>query len=353
MTASSTAIKDENGRVCEASRIAADDPARAAETRGSPLRWLRDSLHRWFDSSSLDAKASEPGATKVDWVGVLPFVVIHLSCLSVFLVGWSWTSVGLAVAFYFLRMFCITGFYHRYFSHRSFRTSRAFQFVMAVLGASSIQRSPLWWAAHHREHHKHSDQADDPHSPKLLGFFRAHAGWFMTRSRFPTRREHVRDWLRFPELAFFDRFDIIVPIATGAVIWGLGSLLARFAPSLHVTGAQLFVWCFLLSTVAVYHVTFAINSLAHGHGSQRFDTGDDSRNNLLLALVTLGEGWHNNHHHYPAAARQGFYWWEIDVTYYLLLLLERVGLIWDLRPVPAHVLQRSRLDAPRGAIRHA
>lgn len=314
--------------------------------RLSVVHWVKDSLHRWFDSASLDDKAQEPGAGRIDWVGVTPFVVIHLACLSVFWVGWSATSVGLAAAFYFVRMFFITGFYHRYFSHRSFRTSRAFQFLMSVAGATAIQRSPLWWAAHHREHHQHSDEPDDPHSPRLVGFLKAHAGWFLTRSRFPTRRDRVRDWLRFPELAFLDRFDIIVPIVTGAVIYFLGEGLARWRPELGVTGWQLFVWCFLISTVACYHATFTINSLAHGHGSRRFDTGDDSRNNFLLALVTLGEGWHNNHHHYPASARQGFYWWEIDMTYYLLLLLKSLGLIWDVRPVPAKVLVRNRLDGP-------
>jgi stearoyl-CoA desaturase (delta-9 desaturase) len=104
-------------------------------------------------------------------------------------------------------------------------------------------------------------------------------------------------------------------------------------------------WGFFISTVALYHGTYTINSLAHQFGRQRYATGDDSRNSFLLALLTLGEGWHNNHHHYPAAARQGFYWWEIDVTYYLLVLLARIGLIWDLRPVPKHARERNRIDA--------
>jgi stearoyl-CoA desaturase (delta-9 desaturase) len=243
-------------------------------------------------------------------------------------------------------MFAVTAFYHRYFSHRTFRTSRPMQFLMGALACSTGQRGPLWWAAHHRHHHNHSDQQPDLHSPRVVGFLRAHMGWFMTTNAFATQRHYVRDWLRFPELRWLNRLDWAPLLLLAGGTWVAGAAMEAWAPQLGVSGGQLFTWGFLVSTVLLYHATYTINSLAHQFGSRRFRTGDDSRNNFLLALITLGEGWHNNHHHYPASARQGFYWWEIDLTWYGLLLLQRVGLIWDLRPVPDHVLQRDRLDGP-------
>ena len=208
---------------------------------------------------------------------------------------------------------------------------------MALAGASSAQRGPLWWAAHHRLHHKHSDTPEDSHSPRQLGFLMSHVGWFMTKGAYKTPGRYARDWARFPELRFLNRHDWIAPVALAAALFGLGELLGWLAPALGTNGWQMFLWGFVISTVVVYHVTYTINSLAHTVGSQPYDTGDDSRNNFFLALITLGEGWHNNHHHYPAAARQGFRWWEIDLTYYALLGMERLGIIWDLRDAPERV----------------
>ena len=272
-------------------------------------------------------------ADSIDWLRVLPFIAIHVACLAVFWVGWSPIAVWTAIGLYAIRVFALTGFYHRYFSHRSFRTSRALQFVFAVIGASAAQRGPLWWAAHHRHHHATSDSIDDPHSPVRRGFWYSHMAWFLTTRNFETREERIRDWLKYPELRFLDRYDGIVPLAMGAILFGVGAWVGAVFPATGVTGSQMLVWG-LVSTVAVYHVTFMINSLAHRWGSRRYDTEDRSRNNPVLALLTFGEGWHNNHHHYPASVRQGFYWWEIDMTWYLLLLLEKLGLVWDLKSVP-------------------
>jgi stearoyl-CoA desaturase (delta-9 desaturase) len=240
---------------------------------------------------------------------------------------------------YLFHMFAITGFYHRYFSHRAFKTSRVFQFLMGFAGATSAQRGPLWWAGHHRLHHKHSDTPEDSHSPRQLGFWMSHVGWFMTKEAYATPERYIRDWKRYPELRFLNRYDWIAPVTLAAALFGFGELLRVFAPGLGTTGWQMLVWGFVISTIVVYHVTYTINSLAHQIGRQRYDTGDDSRNNFVLAILTLGEGWHNNHHYYPAAARQGFRWWEVDITYYGLKLLAGLGLIWDLRPVPAHVVR--------------
>jgi stearoyl-CoA desaturase (Delta-9 desaturase) len=283
-------------------------------------------------------------ADRIDWIRGLPFFGIHALCLGAVWTGVSTAALVVAAALYVARVFALTAFYHRYFSHRTFRTSRAFQFVMAAWGSLAVQRGAIWWAAHHRHHHRHAEEVPDLHSPVRHGFWRSHVGWFLTTEGFRTQSRYVRDWLRYPELRWLDRYDWIVPAALFAGLWLLGALLERRAPSLGTSAAQMVVWGFGISTVAVSHVTYTINSLAHRFGRRRFRTTDDSRNNALLALLTMGEGWHNNHHHYPASARQGFYWWEIDLTYYGLLVMSWLGLIWDLRGVPASVLSRNRID---------
>jgi stearoyl-CoA desaturase (delta-9 desaturase) len=272
----------------------------------------------------------------------VPFIFLHAGCLGVIWTGWSWTAVGIAAALYFVRMFAITGFYHRYFSHRSFHTSRVMQFFFAVVGNASAQRGALWWASTHRHHHKHSDEEEDAHSPRVGGFWWSHLGWLTSNKHFATDYSAIRDLAKFPELVFLNRFDWLVPALLGGGLYGLGALLERFAPGLGTNGWQIAVWGFFISTVVLLHGTLCINSLAHVLGGRRFNTKDDSRNNLFLALITLGEGWHNNHHRYMSSARQGFYWWEIDITYYLLKLLSFFGLIWDLREVPAAIYAEAK-----------
>ena len=295
------------------------------------------SFVQWFDADYHN-RASEARIRDIDrvnWLRCLPFVLLHLGCLAVFFVGWSWAAIGAAIALYLVRMFAITGIYHRYFSHRTFKTSRWGQFLFAVVGASSAQRGPLWWAANHRNHHRDSDTASDPHSPVHYGFLRSHAGWFMCTRYYATEYRRIQDFARFPELVWLNRFDKAVPAVLGLFIYLCGVGLNYIAPSLGVTGLQLFVWGFVVSTTVLFHATASINSVAHLIGNKRYDTGDESRNNFLLALITLGEGWHNNHHQYMGCTRQGFYWWEIDITYYILKFFSLCGLIWDLKPVPA------------------
>jgi stearoyl-CoA desaturase (Delta-9 desaturase) len=283
---------------------------------------------------------------KPDWMRLAALTFMHAGCLGVFWVGWSATAVGLAVLLYVGRAFGLTGFYHRYFSHRAFKTSRWFQFVGALLGCLALQKGPLWWAAHHREHHRSSDREGDVHSPHLHGFVWAHMGWFLTPRNNELRADLVRDWMKFPELRWLDRCAPLVAVAFAAILYAIGELLQYMLPSLGTDGLQIVVWCYFISTVALYHATYSVNSLAHLYGSRRFPTADDSRNNVFVAFLTLGEGWHNNHHHYPSSARQGFYPWEFDPTYYLLIGLARLGLVWDLRRVPTQVL-KSGLETPR------
>ena len=294
----------------------------------------------WFDNQAVDTTDENP--EKIECLRVLPFIVLHLACFAVFWVEFSAIAVSVAVVLYVLRMFAITGFYHRYFAHKAFKTSRAVQFIFAFLAASAAQRGPLWWASHHRHHHAHSDHPEDPHSPKQHGFFWSHLSWFLANKNFRSKHERIKDWLKYPELTLLDRYDVVAPLALALGLFGLGTWLENAAPYLQTNGLQMFIWGFVISTVLLYHMTFTVNSLAHVWGKRRFLTNDDSRNNPVIALFTLGEGWHNNHHHFPSSARQGFYWWEIDLTYYGLKILSALGLIWDLRKVPVEVLSQKR-----------
>jgi len=296
---------------------------------------VRAQLRAWFDGRAGEVDSGDPRG--IDWLRQLPFIAIHAGCLALPWVGASTVAVATAVVLYALRMFAITGFYHRYFAHRAFRAGRAVQFFFAVLGAAAAQRGPLWWASHHRHHHVHADQPEDSHSALRHGFAWSHMGWFMARENFAPRGRLVSSLARFPELRFLDRWDALVPLLLVGLLWAAGTLAERHLPELGTSGVQMVVWGFCISTVALYHATFSINSLAHRFGSRRYATRDASRNNLWLALLTFGEGWHNNHHHYPASARQGFYWWEIDFTWYGLRLLAMFGLIDGLKAVPADV----------------
>ena len=301
--------------------------------------YLIRSLHRWFDSSVPLEPSTQ--AEKSSWVHIpgKSYLPLHLVCLGVIWVGWSWTAVWVATGLYLVRMFAITGFYHRYFSHRTFETSRFWQFCFAVLGNSSSQRGPLWWASHHRHHHKYADTEADVHSPSRHGFWWSHIGWLTDPANFHTRWDYVKDWAKFQELVWLDRFDKVVPILLGVTLFGVGELLAYTSPQLGTNGAQLVIWGFFISTVVLFHGTCTINSLSHLFGFRRYDTSDTSRNNPWLALITLGEGWHNNHHHYAISTRQGFFWWEYDITYYLLVILSWLGIVRNLRPVPEHARQ--------------
>ena len=264
--------------------------------------------------------------TDIVYPSAIPFVLVHLACIAVLWTGITWQSVAIGAGLYWLRIFAIGAGYHRYFSHRAYSTSRAFQFALAVLSQSTAQKSVLWWAAKHRHHHLHSDTEHDIHSPRHQGFVYSHLGWIFARKHESTDLVKVADFARYPELVWLHRFEL-VPASVLALIC--------FA----VAGGQGLVVGFFWSTVLVYHATFCINSLAHVRGRQRYVTGDTSRNNWILALLTMGEGWHNNHHAYQSSVRQGFKWWEIDPTFCILKALSWVGLVWGLKTPPDAVLR--------------
>ncbi len=261
-----------------------------------------------------------------NWLKCVPFIGLHLACLAVLFTGIDATAILLCGLFYFAHMFGITGGYHRYFAHRSYKTNRVMQFLIACLGCSALQKGPLWWASHHRQHHRFSDTPDDPHSPHVTSFWWSHLGWILSEDHVETPWHAIRDWARYPELRWLDRLHWVPGVLLAVACFLIGLAIGGWAG-----GWSALVCGFVISTVLVYHATFSINSLSHLLGKRRYQTDDQSRNNLFLALITLGEGWHNNHHHYQSSANQGFFWWEIDISYYVIRLMSFVGLVWDIR----------------------
>ena len=274
------------------------------------------------------AAAAPVELDRLRWKENAPFWILHGVALWLAIwAGWSTAAFVWFASTYALRMFLVTGVYHRYFSHRAYKTSRAFQFIVALLCHITAQKGVLWWAAHHRNHHKYSDQPEDIHSPRQRGFWWSHMFWILAKRYRGTELSKIPDFAKYPELVFLNRWEQPITIAFGGLFYAVGGLTAL-------------AWGFFVPIVVGWHCTFFINSLAHVWGSARYETGDDSRNNFWLALLTFGEGWHNNHHYYQRSARQGFYWWEIDITYYILKTLEVVHIVWDVQGVPAHVRDR-------------
>ncbi|MGE3273712.1 MAG: acyl-CoA desaturase [Vicinamibacterales bacterium] len=270
-------------------------------------------------------------------VGV--FWLVQASALLVFVVPFSWAYLGLWAASHFFRAVGLTLAYHRYFAHRAFQMSRGARFAWALVGTAAMQKGPIWWAGHHIDHHKYADREGDPHSPKVSGFYYAHVGWFLNdgrHDRLPPTNPVVRDFGRVPEIAWLDRWYVVPPLALAAGLYLAG-------------GLPWLVWGFCLPTTTLAHATFAINTVNHLWGTRRFETVDESRNNLVTAFFAVGEGWHNNHHRYQRAARNGFYWWEFDLTWYVIRAMAAVGLAWDLQPVPARIYAEA--DATRAARR--
>jgi stearoyl-CoA desaturase (Delta-9 desaturase) len=281
-------------------------------------------------NSSLRLPATPPRPSFGQYFNVVGILAIHGGTIYAFYRGVTWKLAAFALASYFIRMFAITAVYHRYFSHRSYKTSRPFQLFLALLGTTATQKGPLWWASTHRVHHKHSDTERDVHSPMRRGFWWSHMGWWLSREHENGDMALIPDFAGYPELRWVEKWCVLGP-------------LAMIAATLAFGGFDVFLWAYVVSTCALMHGTFTINSLSHVFGSRRYATTDTSRNNFLLALITMGEGWHNNHHHYMSSANQGFFWWEIDVSFYILKGLEKLGLVWDLRAVPEHMKKRNLL----------
>lgn len=266
---------------------------------------------------------------RVNWIRSIPFFLMHLMPIFAVFTGIRLFDVFLLIALYYGRMFFITAGYHRYFAHRSYKLGRIAQFLMAFGGATAAQKGVLWWAGHHRHHHWYSDTPQDIHSP-LRGFWWSHVGWILCDKYKATPFHQIEDFAKYPELRWLNRYHLLPPALLAAAVFFL------WGPSALFIG-------FFLSTALLWHGTFTINSLSHVFGRRRYVTGDTSRNSWLLALITLGEGWHNNHHHFQSSTRQGFFWWEIDVSYYVVKLLSLLRIAKGIRDVPDRVRQMNRL----------
>ncbi|MEQ8583139.1 MAG: acyl-CoA desaturase [Marinoscillum sp.] len=269
----------------------------------------------------------------------ISFTLMHFIPFAALLTGATLFDWMICIFLYFFRMFWITGGYHRYFAHRSYKTSRWFQFVIAFMAQTSAQKGALWWAGHHRVHHRTSDTYDDPHSMKHYGFWYSHVGWIIGPDYKETDYKIIGDYAKYPELVWLNKYYLVPPVVLALTVMALGGIVNGGGIEMMFTAAgfsTLFIG-FFLSTVVLYHGTFSINSIMHKFGKQRYKSNDESKNSLWLALLTMGEGWHNNHHYYETAARQGFFWWEIDITYYILRVFGFLGLIWDIREVPDHI----------------
>lgn len=266
------------------------------------------------------------------------FIAVHILPLFALWTGATVFDWVLCISLYFIRMFFVTAGYHRYFSHRAFKTSRLFQFFLAFMSQTSAQKGVLWWASHHRWHHKHSDTPKDPHSMKIYGFWYSHLGWIMGPDYEQTENHLIKDLMKYPELAWLNRYHLVPAISLGVFCFLLGGIVNGGSLDTIFTAGWSTLWVgFFLSTVLLYHGTFSVNSIMHKFGRARYKTGDESKNSWWLAFISMGEGWHNNHHYYQSSARQGFFWWEYDFTYYIIRLLGLMGLVWDIREVPHHV----------------
>ncbi len=286
-----------------------------------------------------DTTAALAPDEKINWLASIPFIGVHLMCLFAFYVGVKPVDIAVCLGLYIFRMWGITAGFHRYFSHRAYKTNRVFQFILALAGTLAVQKGVLWWAANHRHHHRYSDMEEDIHSPVQKGFWWSHVGWILCDKYGETRYDSIKDFARFPELVWLNRFHLVPPVLLAVALFFLG-------------GFSMLVWGFFVSTTLLWHGTFTINSLSHVFGKRRYKTTDTSKNNWLLALITLGEGWHNNHHFYQNTANQGWFWWEVDFSYYSLKALSWVGVVKDLRTPSEQVKYsfRKYTDEERAAL---
>ncbi len=270
-------------------------------------------------------------------------LAVHFALVAIPFVEFTlWSGLLMLAVSRFIGLGVTAGF-HRCLTHHSFKTSRWFRLLLIVAGCAALQKGPLWWVAQHRLHHKHSDTADDPHSPVIKNFFHAHLGWLFTGDPTIPDPHGIRDLTKYPELVWLERLWVVPGVLVACACYAL-------------LGWSGVVYGYCLTAVLVLNVTFAVNSVAHLFGRRRFETNDGSRNNAALGILALGEGWHNNHHRVPNSARHGFAWYEFDETYLFIRVLARLGLVWNVKlpstkvragkaGEPAHVSAQFR-DAP-------
>jgi len=275
-------------------------------------------------------------AAIVMWFTVLlPYIAVigMIAWTATLPLGWL-TLVGFAIS-YLLIGFGVTIGYHRLLAHRAFNTYTPIEAAFLVLGCMAMQGPPIRWAANHRRHHQKSDQEGDPHSPHLagngvrgvvLGLWHAHSGWLLTPDK-PNTDRSVKDLLRSRLITTIDRLYWLWLLISVAVPFGIG-----FGVTGKVLGGAIAVfWAVVVRIALMHHATWSVNSICHFFGYQSYKSGDHSRNNPIVAVISLGEGWHNNHHAFPTSARHGLQWFEVDLSWIVIWTLETLRLAWDVR----------------------
>jgi fatty-acid desaturase len=284
---------------------------------------------------------------KVLWVYAIPIVSIHLLALAA-VVPWLFSWTGLVVMIVGVHVFgqAINVCYHRQLTHRSFKTPKWFEHLSVLVALCCMQDTPGRWVATHRFHHQVSDERPDPHSP-LVNFLWAHVGWLMLHNHgthnLGAYQKYARDVLDDPFYMRLEKNPLLVfytylahAVLYFAVGYGLGWLLWGGPMAGLQFGLSLLVWGVIVRTVAVWHITWSVNSLTHLFGYRNYQTGEHSTNNWLVALLTVGEGWHNNHHYDQASASNQHRWWELDVSYYEIRLLQMLGIATNVVPPKHH-----------------
>jgi len=262
---------------------------------------------------------------------LIALIIVHLVSLLGFYTGISWTAFVAFLGLYIIRGLGITMGYHRYFAHKSFKTNRFFQFILGLMGSMAVQGGILWWVSHHREHHRYTETEDDIHSPVAHGFWQSHIGWLTNKKAFNAPKIRANDFAKIPEIKFLQKQYVFIQVLQVLGLFSLGSYLQAAFPQLETSGAQLLVWGFFINTVALWHSTFAVNSICHVWGKEPYEANDTSKNNFIVALLAFGEGWHNNHHKFATSARHGLEWWQFDMTFITLRFLEAFGIVSHLK----------------------
>ncbi|AJC49366.1 acyl-CoA desaturase [Allofrancisella guangzhouensis] len=267
---------------------------------------------------------------KSNYITKIAFAGLHFSCLGIFFVNYNLTALLVFIITFSMRTFALTAGYHRYFAHKSFQTSRTFQFILALIGTWASQKGPLWWSGHHRYHHIHSDKTTDLHSPKN-GFFQSHISWIFNPTNNSVDSKYTKGWSKYPEIVWLDKFSHLSFFLYLIGLFVIGNFVAYKYPNLGTSGLSFVFFGGILSTVLLYHTTFSVNSFCHIFGSKDYLTTDNSRNNWLIAILTFGEGWHNNHHKFAYSVRNNLKFWQIDITYIILSILKKLRIVWGFK----------------------
>ncbi|MBX7174052.1 MAG: fatty acid desaturase [Pyrinomonadaceae bacterium] len=271
---------------------------------------------------------------QTNWQNLLIFITIHALALTA-IFSFTWTNFIVA----FILLWFSVGWgigigYHRLLTHRSFESPKWFEYLLAILGSLTLQKGAISWVTTHRIHHAFTEKEEDPHSPDK-GFFWSHTGWMLfgisQNYSIEVCQKYSRDLLQDKFYFHFERINLVPAIIVAILLYCLG-------------GWGMLAWGVGVRTVISWHITWGINSFAHKFGSQRFKTGENSRNNAVLGILAFGEGWHNNHHAFPTSARHGLVWYELDLSYLQIKLFEKLGIVKNVKVPTQKSIEKRQLE---------